>query len=54
MRFEDLKIELIKKRLKFIDLVRADGRSYQYLHRECSSENEKVLNELFKLLKDKF
>lgn len=50
MKFIDLKIELLKKDLKFVDLVRADGRSYQYLHRECSAENVKVIDELFKLL----
>lgn len=48
--FENLKIELIKKNLKFSELVKKDGRSYQYLHKECSNGNQKVLAKLFSLL----
>lgn len=50
MTFQKLKIELIKRKIKFIELVKIDGRSYQYLHRECSSNNKKVLKSLFELL----
>lgn len=50
MTFQELKIELIKRKRKFIGLVKIDGRSYQYLHRECSNNNEKVLKSLFEIL----
>lgn len=50
--FENLKIELIKRKIKFSELVRKDGRSYQYLHKECSNENQKVLLKLNSLLKE--
>ncbi|MCF2611614.1 hypothetical protein [Fusobacterium perfoetens] len=50
MTFQDLKIELIKRKCKFIKLVKLDGRSYQYLHRECSNNNKKVIETLFKIL----
>lgn len=52
LTFENLKIELIKKKIKFIDLVKIDGRSYQYLHKECSNDNKKVLSRLFELLEN--
>lgn len=51
MNFKELKIELIKKNRKFIELVKLDGRSYQYLHKECSRNNEKVIENLFRILK---
>lgn len=51
MSFKELKIELIKKNKTFMDLVRLDGRSWQYLHKSCSQENKKVLNEMYKILK---
>ncbi|MGL4802415.1 MAG: hypothetical protein ACRC18_09125 [Cetobacterium sp.] len=51
MEFKHLKIELIKRNKTFIELARKDGRSRQYLHRECSKKNEKVIKELFEILK---
>lgn len=51
MEFKTLKIELVKRNKNFIDLVRIDGRSWQYLHKACSKENKKVLSEMFKILK---
>lgn len=51
MDFKDLKLELINKNKKFIDLVRIDGRSWQYLHKACSEGNENVLNHLMNILK---
>lgn len=53
LTFEELKIELIKRKIKFSELVRKDGRSYQYLHKECSNENQKVLIRLYSLLEKK-
>lgn len=50
LTFEKLKIQLIIKKIKFSDLVKLDGRSYQYLHKECSAENQKVLLKLKKIL----
>lgn len=50
LTFENLKIELIKRNLKFSELVKKDGRSYQYLHKECSNGNQKVLSKLFGIL----
>ncbi|MGL5595865.1 hypothetical protein [Cetobacterium sp.] len=50
MTFQNLKLELIKKNKKFIDLVRVDGRSWQYLHKSCSEGNKKVLSKMFELL----
>lgn len=50
MTFIELKIKMIKKKIKFIDLVKLDGRSYQYLHRECKSENAKVIDKLNDIL----
>lgn len=48
--FKELKIELIKKNITFVTLVRLDGRSYQYLHKECKCNNQKVLEKLFCIL----
>lgn len=48
--FENLKIEIIKNKTTFKALVDKDGRSYQYLHKECSKENQKVLAKLLTLL----
>lgn len=50
MDYKDLKFKLLKNNLKFIDLVRHDGRSYQYLWREANLGNQKVLNCLSKLI----
>lgn len=54
MTFENLKILLIQNKMTFKELVLKDGRSYQYLHKECSNNNEKVLTKLFNLLPKKF
>lgn len=51
MYFKELKIELIKKNKTFIELVRIDGRSWQYLHKECSKGNKKILEKMFEILK---
>ncbi|MBC2855464.1 hypothetical protein H3N56_03010 [Cetobacterium sp. 2A] len=51
MNFKNLKLELIKKNKKFKDLVEADGRSRQYLHKSCSEGNGKILKQMFQLLK---
>lgn len=50
MNYKDLKMKLLKNNLKFIDLVRHDGRSYQYLWRESNLGNQKVLNCLSQLI----
>lgn len=50
MDYKDLKIKLLENNLKFIDLVRHDGRSYQYLWRESNLGNQKVLNFLSQLI----
>ncbi|WP_294066059.1 hypothetical protein [uncultured Fusobacterium sp.] len=51
MNYKDLKLKLTINDLKFNDLVKADGRSYQYLWRECKAGNQKVLNHLETLIK---
>lgn len=53
MEFKELKIKLIEKNLKFIDLVKIDGRSYQYLHKNCRENNKKVLKQLYEILNKK-
>lgn len=50
LTFEKLKIAIIKKRTTFRALVEADGRSYQYLHKECSEGNQEILKKMFLLL----
>ncbi|MDH6459694.1 hypothetical protein M2102_003356 [Fusobacterium sp. PH5-7] len=50
MDYKDLKMKLLENNLKFIDLVRHDGRSYQYLWREANLGNQKVLNHLSQLI----
>lgn len=52
MTFEDLKIFLIKKKITFRNIVSIDGRSYQYLHKECTKNNQKVLIKLFEIAKN--
>ena len=54
MTFENLKILLIYNKVTFKDLVTKDGRSYQYLHKECSCNNQRVLTKLLDLLPKKF
>lgn len=48
--FIELKKRMIDKNVSFTILARKDGRSRQYLYRECKKENQKVLDELYKLL----
>ena len=54
MTFENLKILLIYNQMTFKSLVLKDGRSYQYLHKECSCNNQRVLAKLLNLLPKKF
>lgn len=51
MNYKELKLKLIKHDLSFNDLVKADGRSYQYLWREAKSGNQKILKYLSELIK---
>lgn len=48
--FIELKKRMIDKNISFTVLAKKDGRSRQYLYRECKKENQKVLDELYKLL----
>lgn len=48
--FIDLKKLLIDKRITFTKLAKLDGRSRQYLFKECKAENKKVLLELYEIL----
>lgn len=48
--FKELKKRMIDKNVSFTLLARKDGRSRQYLYRECKRENQKVLDELYRLL----
>lgn len=51
MNYKELKLKLIMNNLKFIDLVRHDGRSYQYLWKEAKLGNQNVLKHLDELIK---
>lgn len=48
--FIELKKRMLDKNISFTVLARKDGRSRQFLYRECKKENQKVLDELYKLL----
>lgn len=48
--FIDLKKRMLDKNISFTLLAKKDGRSRQYLYRECKKENQKVLDELYKIL----
>ena len=50
LTFENLRIAIIKKGTTFRALVKKDGRSYQYLHKECSDGNQEILKKMFSLL----
>lgn len=46
MTYKGLKLKLISKGLTFKNLVEADGRSYTYLYREATANNQKILKHL--------
>jgi hypothetical protein len=48
--FKELKKKLIDKNVSFTFLAKKDGRSRQYLYRECKIGNQKVLDDLYKIL----
>lgn len=48
--FIELKKRMLDKNISFTLLAKKDGRSRQYLYKECKKENQKVLNELYKIL----
>nr|DAR94735.1 MAG TPA: repressor protein C2 [Caudoviricetes sp.] len=48
--FIELKKRMIDKNISFTVLARKDGRSRQYLYRECKIGNQKVLDDLYKIL----
>ncbi|WP_199502194.1 hypothetical protein [Fusobacterium pseudoperiodonticum] len=48
--FIDLKKRMLDKNISFTLLAKKDGRSRQYLYKECKKENQKVLDELYKIL----
>ncbi len=51
MNYKELRLKLIMNNLKFIDLVKYDGRSYQYLWKEAKLGNQKVLKHLDEIIK---
>lgn len=48
--FIELKKIMLDKNISFTLLAKKDGRSRQYLYKECKKENQKVLDELYKIL----
>lgn len=48
--FIDLKKRMLDKNISFTLLAKKDGRSRQYLYKECKKENQKVLDELYEIL----
>ncbi|WP_336161708.1 hypothetical protein [Fusobacterium polymorphum] len=48
--FIELKKRMLDKNISFTLLAKKDGRSRQYLYKECKKENQKVLDELYKIL----
>lgn len=48
--FINLKKRMLDKNISFTLLAKKDGRSRQYLYKECKKENQKVLDELYKIL----
>lgn len=48
--FIELKKMMIDKNVSFTFLAKKDGRSRQYLYKECKKKNQKILNELYKTL----
>lgn len=52
MTYKDLKIKLATNDITFTQLVKADGRSYSYLHREATRNNQKVLEHLSLMIDD--
>lgn len=50
LSFIELKKMMIDKNVSFTFLAKKDGRSRQYLYKECKKKNQKILNELYKIL----
>lgn len=48
--FIELKKRMIDKNVSFTFLAKKDGRSRQYLYKECKKGNQKVLDDLYKIL----
>lgn len=48
--FIELKKRMLDKNISFTLLAKKDGRSRQYLYKECKKENQKILDELYKIL----
>jgi len=48
--FIELKKRMIDKNISFTVLANKDGRSRQYLYRECKKGNQKVLEKLYKIV----
>ncbi|AKC57604.1 hypothetical protein FSDG_01566 [Fusobacterium animalis 7_1] len=46
----ELKKRIIDKNTSFTFLAKKDGRSRQYLYKECKKGNQKVLEDLYKIL----
>ncbi|WP_314347053.1 hypothetical protein [Fusobacterium massiliense] len=50
LSFIELKKMMIDKNVSFTCLAKKDGRSRQYLYKECKKKNQKILNKLYKIL----
>ncbi len=50
LSFKELKKLMIDKNITFKKVIEKDGRSRQYLTKECNAGNQKVLQKLFDIV----